>query len=352
MVVEGIPTSTDFKPNAMLCMDVTCGKLYRLVDNVPTEMFQHDHSALYYLKSAVDSLLTGKSDTSHEHDYAAIDHTHDYAAVDHNHDSSYYTESEVDTALSGKASTAHDHDESYSAISHGHAISDVTGLQTELDGKSATGHNHDGSYSALGHNHSGVYEPANANIQTHIGSAHAPSNAQKNSDITKAEIEAKLTGTITSHSHSGGSDPWTVVALGNDFSTTSNTAQNVTGINFTPIANTRYMFECMLMTRTATATVGPRPGISWPTGMTDGVVNIQTTSSATAVVMANGNTSAAVLGPVGGLPNNTQSYPAFLFGMVVAGASPSGNVQLQLASETNGTSVTIKAGSFLRYRTY
>lgn len=30
---------------------------------------------------------------------------------------------------------------------------------------------------------------------------HAPANAQKNSDITKAEIEDKLTGTITSHNH-------------------------------------------------------------------------------------------------------------------------------------------------------
>ena len=36
---------------------------------------------------------------------------------------------------------------------------------------------------------------------THSTSAHAPSNAQKNSDITKAEIEAKLTGTISSHTH-------------------------------------------------------------------------------------------------------------------------------------------------------
>ena len=36
---------------------------------------------------------------------------------------------------------------------------------------------------------------------THATSAHAPSNAQKNSDITKAEIEAKLTGSITSHNH-------------------------------------------------------------------------------------------------------------------------------------------------------
>ena len=37
----------------------------------------------------------------------------------------------------------------------------------------------------------------------HSQTAHAPANAQKNSDITKAEIEAKLTGAITSHSHTG-----------------------------------------------------------------------------------------------------------------------------------------------------
>jgi len=34
--------------------------------------------------------------------------------------------------------------------------------------------------------------------------AHAPLDAQKNSDITKAEIEAKLTGEIFSHTHAGG----------------------------------------------------------------------------------------------------------------------------------------------------
>lgn len=36
---------------------------------------------------------------------------------------------------------------------------------------------------------------------THSQSSHAPSDAQKNSDITKAEIEAKLTGSITTHTH-------------------------------------------------------------------------------------------------------------------------------------------------------
>ena len=45
-------------------------------------------------------------------------------------------------------------------------------------------------------------EKANWNAaKNHADSAHAPSNAQKNSDITKGEIEAKLTGTLTSHSH-------------------------------------------------------------------------------------------------------------------------------------------------------
>lgn len=35
----------------------------------------------------------------------------------------------------------------------------------------------------------------------HASVAHAPSNAQKNSDITKSEIETKLTGQIGTHSH-------------------------------------------------------------------------------------------------------------------------------------------------------
>jgi hypothetical protein len=45
----------------------------------------------------------------------------------------------------------------------------------------------------------------------HSISAHAPSDAQKNSDITKAEIEAKLTGTITTHEHPTSPPTTTVV---------------------------------------------------------------------------------------------------------------------------------------------
>ena len=39
------------------------------------------------------------------------------------------------------------------------------------------------------------------NAYNHSQEPHAPANAQKNSDITKAEIEAKLTGVVNSHMH-------------------------------------------------------------------------------------------------------------------------------------------------------
>lgn len=46
----------------------------------------------------------------------------------------------------------------------------------------------------------------------------------------------------------------------------------------------------------------------------------------------------------------TQSYPALVVGTFIAGASPAGTIKLQMASETAGTNVTVKTGSFLKYR--
>ena len=210
-----------------------------------------------------------------------------------------------------------------------------TAVQTALDGKQPVG----------------SYEPANANIQSHVAAAHAPANAQKNSDITKAEIEAKLTGEISSHSHAGapGADAWTYVRLGADFTTTSNAAQ-VVGLSFTPAANQRYEFEASIGIRTATTSVNARVGLGWATGMADGWAAIDEAQSATAQIMARGNINAALLVAVGGLPNTTQSWPVTICGTVIAGANPSGDVRVHLASETNGTTVRVVANSWLKYR--
>ena len=56
---------------------------------------------------------------------------------------------------------------------------------------------------ALGTTSSTAYRGDYGNIAyTHSQASHAPSNAQKNSDITKTEIEAKLIGDISTHTHS------------------------------------------------------------------------------------------------------------------------------------------------------
>ena len=60
-----------------------------------------------------------------------------------------------------------------------------------------------GEHFSLGEGSNNAYYGDKGKIAyNHSQAAHAPSNAQKNSDITKAEIEAKLTGDITSHTHS------------------------------------------------------------------------------------------------------------------------------------------------------
>lgn len=149
------------------------------------------------------------------------------------------------------------------------------------------------------------------------------------------------------------SDPWTYITLGSNFSTSSATAVDITGLSFTPSASTNYEIEAWLMTRTATATTGPRPGVGWPTGgVTDGVAYIQQTSAAGTNVLQNGNFNAAVLAPVGGLPNTTQSWPARVTANLIMTTGVTGTFRIQLASESAGTNVTVQAGSYLKYRTY
>lgn len=117
------------------------------------------------------------------------------------------------------------------------------------------------------------------------------------------------------------------------------------------MANTSYEIEFRLLLRTAATTTGPRPGISLPTGITDAAYQITSPNSNTALAFRAQGTNTTQNAASTGLPTTTDSYLAIGTALLIMGASPSGTFGITLASEINASAVTIKAGSFLRYRT-
>lgn len=138
--------------------------------------------------------------------------------------------------------------------------------------------------------------------------------------------------------------------LSSDFTTTATSAQNITGLSFTPSANKRYLVSGYLLLRSSNVNTGVRHGINWPSG---GVVdNIGRANSSYTAVTATavtwlGTSSGTLTNPTG-VVNTTTSHYSLVDAYLIMGASPSGNFQVTLASETNGTTVTCKAGSFIK----
>lgn len=160
------------------------------------------------------------------------EHNHDgvYALIDHNHSGIYadlvagkipanQLPSFVDDVLeyanlaafpalgeSGKIYLAIDTNKSYRWS--GSVYVEITGGGVVLGETESTAGRGDHALTAYNHSQE-AHAPSNATAagaagDAHAGTSHAPANAQKNSDITKEEIEAKLTGPISSHSHAGG----------------------------------------------------------------------------------------------------------------------------------------------------
>jgi hypothetical protein len=243
-------------------------------------------------------------------------------------------------------------------------LSNQTDLQSALDGKEPAGV----AFSDLSGSATDAQVPNNITVDLATTATTANAGDSATSFFSSGTLESARLGSGTADSTtflrgdqtwatpSGGSDPWTYLTVngGSDFTTTSATAVDVTGLSFTPSANTKYELHCKLALRTATATVNPRLGLAWSTGLTDGVAWIKESQAATgAGLEAAGNPNAALLIAVGGLPNTTQSWPGVVDATIAAGASPSGTTKVQIASETAGTTVTVKSvGSMCRYRSY
>jgi hypothetical protein len=124
-------------------------------------------------------------------------------------------------------------------------------------------------------------------------------------------------------------DPWTYVKVSADFTTNSQSPVNVPGLSFTPAANQEYLVEAMLLIQSASTGSGTQPGVSWPTGLTDGAARIETTgASATGTVILNAPAGTAGSAAATGEPLAATSYPATVTATLITGPSVAGDFQI------------------------
>lgn len=226
----------------------------------------------------------------------------------------------------------------------------LTAVKADIDVASAISLKHSNSSDHNGGTQDAAIagkEPANANIQTHVTSAHAPSNAQKNSDITKAEIEAKLTGEISSHTHAGGGGESEVIVVKiGDTSNATTTYADATGLSFTSVGGKTYIIEAWIRWATSALTVGIKLSVNGPT--TPGFVADVWNAALTTSLISGGGGNAYKVGGASASAFATADNLAML-NILYRAPAGGGVVTIQFAAETTGT-VTIKDGSVLRYR--
>lgn len=148
-------------------------------------------------------------------------------------------------------------------------------------------------------------------------------------------------------------DPWTHVTLGSNQTVAPGTTEtNITGMTFTPAANKTYQVRFVGAWQASSTAAGQSLylGVTWPTGVSGALAG-------TVVAGANSMLRSATAGATFTLSGSANApiadtpYPVMVEGMLVAGATPSGNLQLRMRTNSAGAhTITIKAGSTLSWR--
>lgn len=146
----------------------------------------------------------------------------------------------------------------------------------------------------------------------------------------------------------GGSD-WTIVRLNSDIATISSTGANVTGMGFTPDSNKNYEFEMILLLESNNSSSGFQFGLTWPTGLVEGAANFVISYSDFNTTYKNVTKNDTTF--TNGVSSSVSDiHLAIIGGLIVTGVSSSGAIQLTFRAEIDGATMTVKAGSLLKYR--
>lgn len=239
--------------------------------------------------------------------------------------------------VTGKPST-------FAPSTHGHAIGDVTGLQTALDGKQAAG-----SYAAATHGHiiadvTGLQTALNGKQAS--GSYAAATHTHTASQITDFAAAVAL---VPGFGGFGGGDPWTYVKLVSNAVTTA-TGNTATGLAFAPDPLSHYVVEGQLFLQAAATTTGARPGLSWPTGTTQEVGWVLAPTNATAFVSRFWGAPTGANAASTGVSVANEGIFGRIEAQFITGVSPGGSFSVTIATEIAGSEARIMANSWIRYR--
>lgn len=242
----------------------------------------------------------------------------------------------------------------------------VTGLGTAAE-SAAT------DFATASHNHAGVYQPL-ATVLTNTTASFTTAQetklsgiataAQVNADITKAEIEAKLTGVISSHSHSGGgsatgvfsdlqmsilqSDGTLNAASGvQTWAGTNNTAQDV----FTVTANTTYRVRGQWIVNTGATTHTTAMAFDLATATVTDFQYLVILWSAAANTLTTTQSTCHVTGVASKVLNATSTavYTIISFeGILVIGTGGTITPQINFSANPTGTNL-MKRGSWTSF---
>lgn len=170
-----------------------------IADDLANNYFTAEYvsSGLSYLEVEISNTNIRLSTTSGDlaSHLADLDNPHQttYAQIGaspsgHSHNDLYYTEQEVDALISGIETSGGTPSGIVEHLTDYVNPHQVTYVQV---GASPSGHNHDLEYAIISHNHSGIYEPANVNIQAHIQDTENPHS------VTYIQVGASPSG----HTH-------------------------------------------------------------------------------------------------------------------------------------------------------
>lgn len=147
-------------------------------------------------------------------------------------------------------------------------------------------------------------------------------------------------------------DAWTTQVKPNDQNFASVNNSTISGLTgFNPVANGVYEIEGKLIVSSSATNIGVRPSMEFPTGMTHTAHYVATADS------AYNNHIFTYGGPQAQTTNNNApaanvGFLARITGVIAAGPNPQANgfIRPNMASEANGSQVTVHAGSMFKWR--